>query len=275
MTDTSTEAQTAPILGYGGRVFLSTALGILAVFVAFVTWISWPYFVGWFGVLGAGVLGVAALQINPNATGADMSSPTPPPIPLPRSPESERFWFWSILVGGVLGIALLHGFEDNAIVGFGSLVVISTGVIMLRQLANVSTLSYIKDNLGRFALIAVAYIGIGLFYSGIRLGVHAHDWRQDFDAIKARYEEKAADILQQGDVTMPAWIDSSEYRYAIATMPEYENSKGRIVRWAAFWPWSGAHFLLSDLVARVLDWIVDQFSGVYDWIALKYTHDLK
>lgn len=258
------------------RKNVSAFFAVLAGFMLVLTWLGSPYFTQP-GLIITVVLGSIAMFAYPsqeNSASAAGEYAASSPTPLPRSPEAERFWFWAILIGGIVGIALLNGFESDAIAGFGSLVVIATGTFMLSQMADVNVFRYIRTRGWRVALLAIAYIGLGLLYAGFRFGVHAHDWREHFDATKVQYETLAIAEIKSGGAPL-AWTESGEYKYLMSTLPEFQNSKSRIARWAAFWPWSGAYFLLSDFLVRAFEWIIDQFGGVFDYIASRYTHDLK
>lgn len=253
------------------RTFFGCVLGIIGLAIAGLTWMAWSYNEGWWGAAVAAAFILAAVIVgSPTKQTAAHRPPSQP-----QTEESKRFWFWSILVGGVTGIAFLNGFESDGVAGFGSLVVIAAGTFMLSQLANVNVFRYVRTNLVRMAVYTAVYLSVGLLYAGVRYGVYTHDWRQDFNAAQAQYETMAYESLKNGEGNVPEWKESSNYKYLIATLPEFQNSKSLIARWTAFWPWSGAYFLLSDFVARAFEWLIDQFGGIFDLIGSRYTHDLK
>jgi hypothetical protein len=260
--------------GAGGfRLFFGVVLGAVTLYwadpISFL--FGWAPIVILLGICGVMIAtGIWAMGSDAAATS---TSPAAPTVPFQLSPEAQRRWFWITIFLGITLIAFANSVNDDVIAGLLSAATIAAGAVMLHFVAKVNVVEHAWKTGWKTVLYVVAYLAIGIGFSLFRWDYHVYDWRQGYDNAKVRYESSSSQLTPDGDVPV-AWTDSSARRYLIQTMPEFENSKALLTRWVVFWPWSATYFFLSDLVVRGLDWLVTQFSGVYDWISSRYTSDL-
>jgi hypothetical protein len=190
------------------------------------------------------------------------------------------FWFW---VSVVAIIIILFACIENE-TGLGATVALVIYAVLLQWVSNVDIIGFVLANPTRTIAVAVAYVGIGIFWSAFRfwwfMGTKVQKikdgegrWTIDKltqlnEASGMNYNQaRTSATVEYNDSGMPQTFYDDWNKYVDDNSPRALQNKGFIMRSMGYWPISMLWFVLSDFVTELFSKIYHRLSKVYENIA--------
>lgn len=184
------------------------------------------------------------------------------------------FTWWFAIYIVAISIVFIWAIEDDK-PGL-ALVMTIVGVAILTLFSTFNPFTWITQHPYTFIKFCVAYIPIGLAYSMIKYYFYLKERTRVFDK---RFENFLEKYKLDSTITyenLPVEYRSKCYEYMDNYSGGYNllnmtfgDSTKHIVFWMGYWPWSAFWTLLNNPIKWLLEWLRDQFIGVYRRIWLR------
>jgi hypothetical protein len=150
--------------------------------------------------------------------------------------------FWITLA---LLMIVIWGFQEAERFGFAT--VWLGGTIAALMFANPTLLGSIRTHPTNLVVMALGYVVVGMVYSVGR-------WKLFLVDILGKARD--GETWKQGSTIYVKYHGDN-----IPIPPSVRSSKGRIIGWMAYWPWSGIWFLIHDPITRLYRVIYENLSA--------------
>jgi len=159
--------------------------------------------------------------------------------------------------------------------------------LLIQWLSNVDIIGFIIGNPTRTAIIAAAYVGIGVVWSAFRFwwymgnkiqGIKNGERDWTVSKLKDYYQSSAGGNVPYNDARvkaekeydangMPSNLYADWNQHVDENSPKAIQNKGNIMRWMGYWPISVVWFIISDFVTELFAKVYYRLSKVYEGIA--------
>lgn len=190
---------------------------------------------------------------------------------------SGAFILWFSIIASIVTIVSLEFRREGWATTFISLAI---GVVVWNY--GWDAWAFIKDNIGTSVLFLVGYLALGVAWSFLK-------WNEFVRDVFDKYKEVYADFIKTykefNDMTKGELINkvnsrcgSKIYHSEVKVLddvingvtPEGVNNKASITAWITYWPLSVIGTLLNNPLKKLVGWIYNQVSGIYDEISLRH-----
>jgi hypothetical protein len=193
------------------------------------------------------------------------------------------FWFWGLLA--VTSLLLIYALECES--GAGATSIVVGTLIALLVLGNAGWLGWIVANPLTLLLWVAGYLSVGVGYGVVKWWLYVLGAADKYRDVRYAWLKRNAldesspnlpaykDALKTGvlgAIVMDSWKEYTKNRGL--KLPTVHGSKGRIVTWMAYWPWSAIWTFVNDPVRRFFNWAYGRVSGILQRISDRVFKDI-
>jgi hypothetical protein len=179
--------------------------------------------------------------------------------------------FWLLVLIDFIVITALVENEE----GVWATVVAIGSIIGLNYLWKLPIVATIKANPGHTALLIASYFALGIGWSFAKWVLFLHKQNFKYRDFKTQFLSKknAKELTPELAAALMEELDShNRYesypdRRISANAPQFLEHKGKLTRWATYWPFSIIGTLLNDVVRKSWTYIINMLQGTYQRIS--------
>jgi hypothetical protein len=179
--------------------------------------------------------------------------------------------FWLLVFIDFVVITALVENEE----GVWATVVAIGSIIGLNYLWKLPIVAAIKANPGHTALLIASYFAIGIGWSFVKWVLFLHKENFKYRDFKTQFlaKKNAAELTPELAASLMEDLDSHNKYEAYrdhrisATPPQFLDHKGKLTRWATYWPFSIIGTLLNDVVRKSWTYIINLLQGTYQRVS--------
>lgn len=181
---------------------------------------------------------------------------------------SSVFGFYAFCTVFVVLLFLSVSFESL----FASLIVLIGAGLIAHSMLKYDILKYAPDSIGGWVGLVLIYLALGgvwsvyKFYIEYKEVIHRVAANKEFQyrIMKSNHPEYTAEQL------------ATEWnKYVDERCPKAMQMKESICVWVMYWPISCFFYVVGDLLHDITMWVYDQFSYIYESIAIKLKDSIK
>lgn len=175
------------------------------------------------------------------------------------------FWFWAILIVGMLGIFVSSIWENWASATLTFLAM----VISLNWIYGLNIHETILDHPWWLFVGFAAYFGMGVCTAIVKWILFLSERGRIYEEIKKESTDKI-DLFNRLRDRFGLYYRTAYSEVTIKQediFPPARKHKSRIVYWIAYWPWVALWTLLDDPLRRFVNWLYYRVAGIFNYLS--------
>lgn len=179
------------------------------------------------------------------------------------------FAFWAILCVGSLIVMACTEIDDTEAAFGWTTVCFAATIGLLIWLSEVNAFSWLVANGKTVVYWGAAYLGVGVVWGVAKWFFYLMRVRDKLVEYRAQNDITGAMTLEQQTAFRRANYISSP-----SIPPEVKDSKGRVIFWMIYWPFSAPWTLINEPVARFFNFVYNRIAGMLQGMSDRLFKDL-